>query len=69
MPEDNLFRTLHPIFLPQAFTHSGLDCFQQQNGLFVLAGSLSVFPLLDQSIALHVEDWYCLQLLILFHHP
>lgn len=53
---------LHP-------THSGLDCFQQQDGLFVLAGSLSELSLPDQRIALHVENWHLLKLLILFHHP
>ena len=57
------------IFPPLTFTHSGLDCFQQQDGLFVLAGSLSVFSLFDHSIALHVENWDHLQLLIFFHHP
>lgn len=51
------------------WTHSGLDGFQQQDGLFVSARSLSELPLLDQRVALHVEQRHRPQLLVLFHHP
>lgn len=51
------------------WTHSGLDGFKQQDGLFVFAGSLSEPPLLDQRVALHVEKRHRLQLLVFFHHP
>lgn len=54
---------------PSVFSHSGLDCLQEQDGLFVLAGSLAEFSLLDQRIAFHVEERYRLQLLIFLHHP
>lgn len=68
-PPHYSFKSLHPIYCPLLFTHSGLDCFQQQDGLFVLAGSLSEFSPFDKSVALHVEKWHHLQLLIFFHHP
>lgn len=51
------------------WTHSGLDGFQQQDGLFVSAGGLSELPLLDQRVALHVEQRHRLQLLVFLHHP
>lgn len=51
------------------WTHPGLDGFQQQDGLFVSARSLSELPLLDQRVALHVEQRHRPQLLVLFHHP